>query len=354
MISTCPPMHSGYRRLHMGPIGRLTAAIATLLMVVSSRSFAQTCVATASATLSEGEITVSGAGGGGNSNCPNNGQVDVWIVNIDDTLTLGPHAFDYGCTWSGIPQRYGARLSCYQGNGCAPEYGWSPEKTIEIPPRHVTLQMSFHQGQTPSGYQQPGFYDVTQGYSFGHTTGLGRRIYWQDAVTLKPVDGGCDPGTDSIHNIVAESGTCIASVLSVCPMNLRGTAIACEDPAETKVTYLPLPPASDRAALIAGGCALGRNCPTCQNPVTPGRPINVASGDVSLNLPLFSVSEPVSPLTFVLTYHSLPPKYPSLAGELDDAGQPVAPLGVDSLVWRGTEADRPGSRLSLPRRSEWR
>ncbi|MDQ6802647.1 MAG: RHS repeat protein, partial [Acidobacteriota bacterium] len=62
-------------------------------------------------------------------------------------------------------------------------------------------------------------------------------------------------------------------------------------------------------------CGVGgsNSCPTCgaEHPC-PGNPMNVGSGDVSVNLPLFTIGQEPTPLRFDLTFHSAKPTFPNL------------------------------------------
>src|ERR1051326_3126787 len=54
---------------------------------------------------------------------------------------------------------------------------------------------------------------------------------------------------------------------------------------------------------------VSKSCPI-NNDNCPGAPVNIGSGDVSLNIPLFTIAQSPMPLSFDLTYHSLAPSHP--------------------------------------------
>src|SRR5919108_522112 len=69
--------------------------------------------------------------------------------------------------------------------------------------------------------------------------------------------------------------------------------------------------ARDTTQLPDDGCKRDRN--PCDK---PGRPVNYGSGDVSLDLPLFTIAQSPLPLSFRLSYHSARPAYRSIAREI--------------------------------------
>ncbi|HEY8183530.1 MAG TPA: DUF6531 domain-containing protein, partial [Thermoanaerobaculia bacterium] len=125
------------------------------------------------------------------------------------------------------------------------------------------------------------------------------------------------------------SGTCTAPVTLSCGVThtVRVTAQACNSPdpmyhAETTLPVIASTPIclSDTTCCnscpsTGPECGVGgsSSCPTCGHEnICVGPPTNVGSGDVSVNLPLFTIPQEPTPLRFDLTFHSGKLTFPSL------------------------------------------
>ena len=88
--------------------------------------------------------------------------------------------------------------------------------------------------------------------------------------------------------------------------------------AETvKSSVLPLPPFIASPPTPSTTCVWPRQPPkTCKTVPCVGDPINLGSGDVMAVIPLFTIDEPGEPLSLTLSYHSQPPIFRTLVGEM--------------------------------------
>jgi YD repeat-containing protein len=98
------------------------------------------------------------------------------------------------------------------------------------------------------------------------------------------------------------SGTCTVTLGILCGGGVMHDVALSVTGCTTKTTNQ-----SFRVECTDAECGLRNPCRVCA-----GKPVNVASGDVSATVPLFSIAEPGRPLDFVLTYHSVRRMYESL------------------------------------------
>ena len=61
------------------------------------------------------------------------------------------------------------------------------------------------------------------------------------------------------------------------------------------------------------------DCPV-NNDNCPGAPVNIGSGDVSVDVPLFTIAQSPMPVSFELTYHSLAPSHPDAVSTTISSG----------------------------------
>lgn len=139
-----------------------------------------------------------------------------------------------------------------------------------------------------------GDFDVAVTYHFPNTAGTGSRF-------VKLYKNGADWLYFRPSNV---SGTTVFKTGSFCG-EVTATAVACERHGDER--YI----ARASAQLPTAICREDRgNCEA------PGKPVNVGSGDVTVDLPLFTLDDPALPLGFGLSYHSRPPVYRSLTPEM--------------------------------------
>lgn len=159
-----------------------------------------------------------------------------------------------------------------------------------------------------------GEYTLTAAYSFPNTTSGGREILIYDPAG--GLVGGC--GGLSMPN---PSGSCEAGTFDPgCGGTFTIVATSCNDLGTRTVSTFVMPETWYLPSRFGCGTTdplpvppTPPDCPDCGP--TVGEPINTGSGDVYVQLPLFSISELTSPLAFTLTYHSARHRYPTLANE---------------------------------------
>jgi RHS repeat-associated protein len=139
-----------------------------------------------------------------------------------------------------------------------------------------------------------GDFDVAVTHHFPNTASWGSRF-------VKLYKNGSDWLYFRPSNV---SGTTVFKTGAFCG-EVTGTAVACERHGDPR--YI----AYASAQLPADACKEDRG--QCE---APGKPVNVGSGDVTVDIPMFTLDDPVLPLGFALSYHSRPPVYRSLTPEM--------------------------------------
>ena len=207
--------------------------------------------------------------GGYNVSQPS-GTVSVGISTA--CLTTGPHKIKVtarNCTGSDDPK--------YRGHD---------EVTVSV---NTTPSIALS-----NSLRADGAYDITLDYNFPNTASPASRF-------VKFYKNGVDW---FVWDASFVSGSAVFKTGAFCG-EVTATAVVCNrHGVEGSVAYASTQLSAEHCKEDRGQCE------------APGKPVNVGSGDVSVDVPLFTLDDPVMPLSFALAYHSRPPVYRSLTPEM--------------------------------------
>lgn len=234
-------------------------------------------------------------------------------TTVDGTLSLSELAVPMSGTWnfaySTVCWAPGSYTLAAVGHGCSPDQTGTATKNLSVHPKTAV---------TASWADD----ELTVGYTFGNTgsgTG-GREILvsidggtWQS----KSVDGGLLPEGTAIFPMPFACGTgthrirvkAVGCGSSNPEYNAETATFASTKECPEQQTWCGKTPTSlaSKAGVVNVSSLTvdaGATCP-CE-----GKPVNIATGDVSVSVPLFTLaSEPLS-FSFGLAYHSTPPRNP--------------------------------------------
>ena len=285
---------------------RATSLIFLFILVIAPQAFAE-CSANISLAESVGEdggkVLVITARGGGDNIC--NTTFEAYVDGGFVGMTPG----DYNCKGSNCSYDFKLPLGCMRTGTytatvkakCGRQFMDTQNCYIDAP---GYASEPFFVNTTPEVFVEAGEWNpvtnktpVTIQYAFPNVHSAGWRLR---NLVLYGEGGGVIKIWDSTED---QFGTVSVDVEGC--GEVTAVATACRR-FNDEISM-----ARDTTQLPDDGCKRDRNA--CD---MPGRPVNYGSGDVSLDLPLFTIAQSPLPLQFSLSYHSARPAYSSIAREI--------------------------------------